>query len=150
VYILRPFQKKVIQRRPSQDVREEFRRLDMLTHQTIMQHGAPDEASEARRYLVDTFSSQALPNPDSEITVHDDARRLEALQKTNSRLIAGDSMQSEHTTSSFPHRRARITKRAALDSDTGSSGQKRPRTMDNTVFTVNALRPQRRERIQRR
>ncbi|KAJ7363071.1 hypothetical protein DFH08DRAFT_620193, partial [Mycena albidolilacea] len=34
VYILRPFQKKVIQRRPSQDVREEFRRLDMLTHQT--------------------------------------------------------------------------------------------------------------------
>ncbi|KAJ7311670.1 hypothetical protein DFH08DRAFT_620647, partial [Mycena albidolilacea] len=34
VFILRPFNKKVIQRRPSQDVREEFRRLDMLYHQT--------------------------------------------------------------------------------------------------------------------
>ncbi|KAJ7207621.1 hypothetical protein GGX14DRAFT_306349, partial [Mycena pura] len=34
VHILRPFSQKVIQRRPSQDVREEFRRLDMLCHQT--------------------------------------------------------------------------------------------------------------------
>ncbi|KAJ7120759.1 hypothetical protein C8R43DRAFT_864604, partial [Mycena crocata] len=34
VYILRPFKQKVIQRRPSQDVREEFRRMDMLYHQT--------------------------------------------------------------------------------------------------------------------
>ncbi|KAJ7101111.1 hypothetical protein C8R44DRAFT_586374, partial [Mycena epipterygia] len=34
VYILRPSKKKAIQRRPSQDVREEFRRMDMLYHQT--------------------------------------------------------------------------------------------------------------------
>ncbi|KAJ6503607.1 hypothetical protein C8R45DRAFT_767716, partial [Mycena sanguinolenta] len=34
IYILRPFNQMVIERRPCQDVREEFRRLDMLCHQT--------------------------------------------------------------------------------------------------------------------
>ncbi|KAJ6448276.1 hypothetical protein C8R47DRAFT_916205, partial [Mycena vitilis] len=34
VYILRPFEQKFIQRQPSQDVREEFRRMDMLYHRT--------------------------------------------------------------------------------------------------------------------
>ncbi|KAJ7092165.1 hypothetical protein C8R44DRAFT_587366, partial [Mycena epipterygia] len=34
VFILRPFKQRVIKRRPSQDVREEFRRLDMLYRQT--------------------------------------------------------------------------------------------------------------------
>ncbi|KAJ6556701.1 hypothetical protein B0H10DRAFT_1847479, partial [Mycena sp. CBHHK59/15] len=47
VYILWPFKKKVIQRHPSQDVREEFRHLDMLCHQTIMRHGTSEEAREA-------------------------------------------------------------------------------------------------------
>ncbi|KAJ7212649.1 hypothetical protein GGX14DRAFT_309787, partial [Mycena pura] len=34
VFILRPFRRKVIQCHPSQDVRAEFKRLDILTHQT--------------------------------------------------------------------------------------------------------------------
>ncbi|KAJ7674296.1 hypothetical protein B0H17DRAFT_901549, partial [Mycena rosella] len=36
VFILCPFRQKVIQCHPSQDVRSEFKRLDMLTHQTLM------------------------------------------------------------------------------------------------------------------
>ncbi|KAJ7218941.1 hypothetical protein C8J57DRAFT_998110, partial [Mycena rebaudengoi] len=34
VLILRPFKKKAIQRHPSEDVRNEFRCLDILRHQT--------------------------------------------------------------------------------------------------------------------
>ncbi|KAJ7205842.1 hypothetical protein GGX14DRAFT_644484, partial [Mycena pura] len=34
VFILRPFRLRTIQRRPSADVRAEFRRLDMLSLQT--------------------------------------------------------------------------------------------------------------------
>ncbi|KAJ7070330.1 hypothetical protein B0H15DRAFT_746600, partial [Mycena belliarum] len=34
VFILRPFRKKVLQCHPNQDVRSEFKRLDMLTNQT--------------------------------------------------------------------------------------------------------------------
>ncbi|KAJ7251691.1 hypothetical protein C8J57DRAFT_986518, partial [Mycena rebaudengoi] len=36
IFILRPFRQKVIQCHPNQDVRAEFKRLDMLAHQTIM------------------------------------------------------------------------------------------------------------------
>ncbi|KAJ7205799.1 hypothetical protein GGX14DRAFT_336316, partial [Mycena pura] len=36
VFILRPFRLATIQCHPSQDVRDEFKRLDMLCHQTIM------------------------------------------------------------------------------------------------------------------
>lgn len=129
VYVLRPFQKKVIQRHPSQDVREEFRRLDMLTHQTIMGYGTSEEASAAQRYLVETFSSQALPDPDNGVednTAEDDARRLASLQNANSRLVTGTSRSravgSEHTRgASASPRRARITRTSTYDGDSNTS-----------------------------
>ncbi|KAJ7306286.1 hypothetical protein DFH08DRAFT_624982, partial [Mycena albidolilacea] len=34
VFILRPFRQKIIQCRPREDVRNEFKRLDILCHQT--------------------------------------------------------------------------------------------------------------------
>ncbi|KAJ7889369.1 hypothetical protein B0H14DRAFT_3429680 [Mycena olivaceomarginata] len=126
VYILRPFKKNVIQRHPSQDVREEFRRMDMLYHQTIMQHGTAEEASQAQRYLVDNFSPQALPNPDNEMEVDtvDDARRLASLQKANSRLIAGALPQSDRRPASSHLPRPRITKGCTMrqHSTTGRKG----------------------------
>ncbi|KAJ7497910.1 hypothetical protein B0H11DRAFT_2226597 [Mycena galericulata] len=153
VFILRPFQKKVIQRHPSQDVRDEFRRLDVLCHQSIMQYGTADEGTEAQEYLVRTFSAQALPNEDNiaepmDLDVDVGARRLATLQATNARLIAGGSVPNAVTsksraTSSISRRRVRLTKESAiaeaptrLDSrtarkrppeDVGSSRPKRPR-----------------------
>ncbi|KAJ7817261.1 hypothetical protein B0H14DRAFT_3877541 [Mycena olivaceomarginata] len=127
VYILCTFQKKVIQRHPSQDVREEFRRLDMLTHQTIMGYGTSEEASAAQKYLVETFSSQALPDPDNCVednTAEDNARRLASLQNANSRLVTGTSraVESDHTRgSSASPRRARITKTSTYDMDGNTS-----------------------------
>lgn len=81
VFFLRPFQNKVIQRHPCQDVRNEFRRLDILCHQTIMRHGTSKEAADAQQYLVSTFSANALPNEDNteediRMDVDDGARRL--------------------------------------------------------------------------
>jgi hypothetical protein len=160
VFILRPFQKKVIQRHPSQDVRNEFRRVDMLYHQTIMQFGTTEEAGEAQKYLVSTFSAHALPSEsttdamDIDIDVDGGARRLELLQATNDRLIAGGgatpiagnfratSLQAASTTS---RSRARITK----DSDVQSMdlGAKRPR---NSSSDLEEYRPSaKRQRISR-
>jgi hypothetical protein len=74
VFILRPFRLATIQRHPSQDVRDEFKRLDMLCHQTVIRFGLAAEASESQNYLVNTFSAAALPIPAYE--AGPDARRL--------------------------------------------------------------------------
>ncbi|KAJ6574043.1 hypothetical protein B0H19DRAFT_932942 [Mycena capillaripes] len=136
VYILRPFNQKVIQRRPSQDVREEFRRLDILCHQTFMHHGTAEEASEAHQYLVRTFSAQASPNteePPEESA--DDARRLASLQRATSRLIAGAGnpqpdprIATARPSTSSPLRRARIIRSSIIpvDNEPDSSTNKRP------------------------
>jgi hypothetical protein len=136
VYILRPFKKKVIQRHPSQDVRDEFRRMDMLYHQTIMKYGSAEEALEAQNYLVQSFSVHTLPNVDEvmEDAADDDARRLERLQWANARLIVGASPQNDHrsvtaaSTSSLPsspaHRR-RILKSSLMDSNPSSPRKRR-------------------------
>jgi hypothetical protein len=88
VFILRPFWKKVIQCCPSQDVRNEFKRLDVLAHQTKMKYGTPDEASEAQRYLVENFSEAALPlDPGNAPHDRQDARTLARLQVASSRLV---------------------------------------------------------------
>ncbi|KAJ7869299.1 hypothetical protein B0H14DRAFT_3861206 [Mycena olivaceomarginata] len=121
VFILRPFQKKIIQRHPSQDVRDEFRRLDVLCHQSIMQYGTADEGTEAQEYLVRTFSARALPNEDNraepmDLDVDVGARRLATLQATNARLISGGGSvpsavtSQSRATSSSSRRRIRITK----------------------------------------
>ncbi|KAJ7797982.1 hypothetical protein B0H14DRAFT_3546477, partial [Mycena olivaceomarginata] len=134
VLILRPFQKKVIQRHPRQDVRSEFQRLDMLCHQTIMLHGTPDEAAAAQEYLVSAFSSDALPSvdevPDTWLDGNGGARRLGLLQATNGRLIAGSMAASEssglHRTTVSP---ATSRVRIQLDNaptQTQSSRSKRP------------------------
>ena len=122
VFILRPFSRRVIQRRPSQDVREEFRRLDMLCHQTIMQHGTIEEAAVAQRYLVDNFSAQALPDVDETMgeIADDDAHRLACLQKATSRLIAGAPPRitqpaTRTASTSAPRRRARVLRISGTD-----------------------------------
>ncbi|KAJ6606904.1 hypothetical protein B0H10DRAFT_1819345 [Mycena sp. CBHHK59/15] len=122
VFILRPFNQKVVQRHPSQDVRNEFRRLDMLCHQTIMQYGTTEEAAATQRYLVENFSAQALPEVEEprEETVDDDAHRLACLQKATSRLIAAapplmDPAASSSLGSSGPRRRAQIVKTSGTD-----------------------------------
>jgi hypothetical protein len=69
-----------------------------------MLHGTAEEASEAQKYLVDTFSSLALPSPDNgteEEVWQDDARRLAAWQKANSRLIAGAPPQNDRRLSAL-------------------------------------------------
>ncbi|KAJ6552360.1 hypothetical protein B0H10DRAFT_1849417 [Mycena sp. CBHHK59/15] len=142
VYILRPFKQKVIQRRPSQDVREEFRRMDMLYHQTIMRYGTAEEAAEAQRYLVDTFSAQAIPNLDEQVeeNMGDDARQLRHLQRMNSRLMAEASPLSDPSPNRLPssssttnnRRRARLVKLPVMevDNDSARSRQKRARPDD--------------------
>jgi hypothetical protein len=93
VFILRPFRQKVIQCRPSQDVRNEFKRLDMLSHQTRMKHGSAEEALESREYLVKNFSPAALPTSPREEQgkqcLRQDARALARLQASSARLISG-------------------------------------------------------------
>jgi hypothetical protein len=97
VFILRPFRKKIIQCRPNQDVRDEFKRLDILAHQTKMNYGTPEEASEAQRHLVDNFSPAALPQDDDGIEQHhlQDARALARLQTASSRLINGPTVPTD-------------------------------------------------------
>ncbi|KAJ6493791.1 hypothetical protein DFH09DRAFT_1104468 [Mycena vulgaris] len=97
VFILRPFRKKVIQCRPSQDVRDEFKRLDVLAHQTKMKYGTPEDASEAQRYLVENFSPAALPQDDDAIEQNhlQDARALARLQTASSRLLNGPAVPTD-------------------------------------------------------
>jgi hypothetical protein len=98
----------------------------MLCHQTIMQFGTTDEAAEAQKYPVSTFSADALPSEGDGDAMHmdvDGARRLEVLQVTNAHLIAGggatsitgnlptSSLQAASTTS---RSRARIVKDSAV------------------------------------
>ncbi|KAK6972033.1 hypothetical protein R3P38DRAFT_3240903 [Favolaschia claudopus] len=71
IFILRPFSLSTIQCHPSQDVRAEYKRLDILSHQTTMNLGTTAEASE------------------SQTGGNGGARRLAALQATMSRLIGG-------------------------------------------------------------
>ncbi|KAJ6598803.1 hypothetical protein B0H10DRAFT_728804 [Mycena sp. CBHHK59/15] len=151
VFILRPFNQKVVQRHPSQEVRNKFRRLDMLCHQTIMQYGTTEEAAAAQRYLVENFSAQALPEVEEpmEETVDDDAHRLACLQ---SRLIATapplvmDPAASSSLGSSGPRRRARIVKTSGTDVGRTS---KRAYPDDDKLAPPPPKRT-RRERIKRR
>ncbi|KAJ7448420.1 hypothetical protein FB451DRAFT_1396677 [Mycena latifolia] len=147
VFILRPFSQKVLQRHPNQDVRNEFRRLDMLCHQTIMQYGTTEEAAEAQRYLVDNFSAQALPDVEETMgeTADDDARRLACLQKATSRLIAGAPPQPA-TSTSRPRRRARVVKISGMDVG-GTSKRACPDSNDLGPPPPKRIR---RERIKRR
>ncbi|KAJ6531526.1 hypothetical protein DFH09DRAFT_933729 [Mycena vulgaris] len=113
IFILRPFRLETIQCRPSQDVRNEFKRLDMLCHQTTMKYGSSAEAAEAQQYLVKNFSTAALPNEEdsslSSTFAAPEARRLAALQATTARLISGQ--EAPPSGSSRTPRRARNTKR---------------------------------------
>ncbi|KAJ6629605.1 hypothetical protein B0H10DRAFT_2184252, partial [Mycena sp. CBHHK59/15] len=94
------------------------------------------DTSEAQEYLLKTFSSHAVVNPDDEIaeeTMRDDMRRLASLQKANSRLIAGvsaDAVTSQlRTTSSISRRRVRLVKDSSEDPAmrlASTTGRKRP------------------------
>jgi hypothetical protein len=90
IFILRPFRRKVTQCHPNQDVRAEFKRLDMLAHQTIMHHGSADEAAAAQAYLVKNFSAAALPSQEGSGN-HDelsqDCQQLQRLQNATTRLM---------------------------------------------------------------
>ncbi|KAJ6546323.1 hypothetical protein B0H10DRAFT_1852422 [Mycena sp. CBHHK59/15] len=154
VYILRPFKQKVIQRHPSQDVREEFRRIDMLSHQTTMDYGTVEEAAEAQRYLVSNFSVQALPNRDETMgdAADDDAHRLACLQKATSRLIGGappridPSATMRRTASTSTPRRRRVLKISTADMG-GASKRACP---DNGDLGPPPPKRRRRERVTRR
>jgi hypothetical protein len=110
VFILRPFRQKVIQCRPSEDVRNEFKRLDILCHQTKMKYGTPTESAMAQEYLVKTFSSAALPNDDELVDfTSGGARTLARLQSSSARLISDNTLSSSdqstcRTTYSSPRR----------------------------------------------
>ncbi|KAJ7877294.1 hypothetical protein B0H13DRAFT_1893302 [Mycena leptocephala] len=83
--------------RPSQDVRNEFKRLDVLSHQTTMRYGSPKQASESQQHLVEHFSPEALPaepgreEPDE--YRRQDARALARLQASSACLINGSNMR---------------------------------------------------------
>jgi hypothetical protein len=147
IFILRPFKQKTIQRHPSQDVRSEFRRLDLLSHQTTMKYGTADEAQEAQKYLISHFSSSALAADDEEMEeifkdddAHQPRHRLERLQADTSRLIGEDhraarnpASETHHTlatTSRSSRRGHRVRHGTQMDVDNcyaGSTRAKRPR-----------------------
>jgi hypothetical protein len=52
LYILRPFNKKRLTTRPSQDTRTEFKRLKLLMLRTILEHGNEAERASAQRELA--------------------------------------------------------------------------------------------------
>jgi hypothetical protein len=110
VFILRPFRQKVIQCRPSEDVRNEFKRLDVLCHQTKMKYGTPAESAMAQEYLVKTFSPAALPEDGEPVDfTSGNARTLARLQSSSARLISESTRSSSNqstcrTTCSSPRR----------------------------------------------
>ncbi|KAJ7051029.1 hypothetical protein C8F01DRAFT_671014 [Mycena amicta] len=104
VFILRPFRLRTIQRTPSPDVREEFRRLDMLSLQTIMRHGTAEESAQAQDSLVAEFSPDALPQPD-EMDVDPEvggAARLARAQANTTRLLAQKSAPKSRSSEQCP------------------------------------------------
>jgi hypothetical protein len=110
VFILRPFRQKVIQCRPSEDVRNEFKRLDVLCHQTKMKYGTPAESAMAQEYLVKTFSPAALPEDGEPVDfTPGNTRTLAQLQSSSARLISESTRSSSNqstcrTTCSSPRR----------------------------------------------
>ncbi|KAJ7937499.1 hypothetical protein B0H13DRAFT_1852466 [Mycena leptocephala] len=97
-----------------------------------MKYSSAEEAAEAQKYLVESFSAHAPPNVDEamEDAADHDVRRLEGLQKANPRLIAGGSPQNDRhpvtaaSTSSLPSspvRRRRILKTSLMDTNPISS-----------------------------
>jgi hypothetical protein len=107
VFILRPFRQKVIQCRPKEDVRNEFKRLDILCYQTKMKYGTPAESKLAQEYLVNTFSLAALPE-DGELVdfTSGNARTLARLQSSSARLISAGATPTSGTRSTRSTRRS--------------------------------------------
>lgn len=146
IFILRPFRHNKIQCHPSQDVRNEFKRLDILCHQTIMQFGSPTEASESQEYLVKTFSAAALPQDGDQelVPITPDARRLATLQSTTARLISGVAPTSPSTGCGRPRntkqpRRPQPSVAMEIDSDAVTTTRKRPHPdLDDPDATVPA------------
>ncbi|KAF7314095.1 ATP-dependent DNA helicase [Mycena chlorophos] len=112
-------------RHPSQDVRDEFRRLDLLAAQTMMEHGTAEESREAQSYIVNTFSADALPQEHDDIIPDDaagGARRLDRLQRDNSRLI-GQGPSARKQSSKTPRKRIQRVGKAHNGGSTATYGR---------------------------
>jgi hypothetical protein len=152
IFILRPFRQEHICCHPSQDVRTEFKRLEMLSHQTIMQYGSPAEAADSQQHLVSTFCADALPDPeageDSTIESGLDRARLASLQRSTARLISGQAPIP--STKNRPPARPRNTRSidtvGSLDSNSAgmrTRGIKRSHPEDSSDSTTRRLRNKR-------
>ncbi|KAF8192008.1 hypothetical protein K438DRAFT_1590500 [Mycena galopus ATCC 62051] len=136
VFILRPFRQKVIQCHPSEDVRNEFKRLDILCHQTKMKYGTPAESQLAQEYLVNTFSPAALLEDGEPVDLTSgNARTLARLQNSSARLISNDTRSSSNQS----------TRRTACSSP--RRARNRPMQSATPIHAVNlALSPPKRSR----
>ncbi|KAJ7067564.1 hypothetical protein C8F01DRAFT_1121666 [Mycena amicta] len=124
----------------------------MLAAQTVMEHGTAQESAEAQSYLVENFSADALPLDQEESTTDDladSARRLERLQRDNSRLT-GSNFSRSHSgnakTANTPRRRiqrvetAGMTPSAAMGAASGNQ-QHPPRSRIQRVGVAPAATP---------
>ena len=91
--ILRPFDKRKIQCRQSEDSRREKKRLDFLRMHTIIQHGDESESASAQMILSNSQYREQI-NMDVEVPTiaSDSARHLQHLQNSNYHLTSGPTL----------------------------------------------------------
>jgi hypothetical protein len=94
--ILRPFDKRKIQCRQSEDSRRETRRLEFLRMHTIIQHGDENESATAQTILSKSRYHQQISMDVDEVEIPtiplDSARRLQQLQTSNYYLTSGPTL----------------------------------------------------------
>jgi hypothetical protein len=128
LFILRPFQIKKIQSRPSEDMRRETKRLELLNFHTIVQVGTEAEKQEAFNQIARLRNVQdegdvEIDLANMEGTINDPNKRLQHLQSNILRLSEKIFTDTEHSNSS---NRSRIKRRQlSPESDVDSPPHKR-------------------------
>lgn len=92
--ILRPFDKRKIQSRQSEDSRKEAKRLEYLNLHTIMRVGSGEESASAQQTLRNRYQDQLCMdnNPkNSPTSTTDSAKQLQKLQTSNEVIISRPS-----------------------------------------------------------
>jgi len=100
--IVRPFAKSKIMCRQSEDARHEFRRLNLLRLQTIVQTSSSEESQQAKLLLsrigiYNTHNNETISQPVENLIADEAAARLERLQVNNQQLTHDMLDSSSHT-----------------------------------------------------
>lgn len=100
--ILRPFQKKRIQSRQSEDTRNEMIRLSSLRLKTLMQRGDPEEAASAQRELSRTGFRNCIGQEDNE-SQENDLEASHADPNKRLQLFQAQNLRATSTSTSLLH-----------------------------------------------